>query len=98
VQASWSASCNAGAVPQSYSIQAGDLDLLQSAGSYTHAPVGGQCNRTSPSTFTPGAGSEYYLVVPNAQGREGGHGSASSGDARPQVSTACGERRVAVCP
>jgi hypothetical protein len=97
VEAAWEASCNAESVEQTYSIQAGDLDLLRASGTYSHAPVGGVCTRTSPSIFTPGSGNEYYLVVPNAEGREGGHGSASSGTERPRPSTVCGEPLAVAC-
>jgi hypothetical protein len=99
VQASWGDSCNIGEVPgQTYSVQAGDLAMLHSMSTYTHAPIGGDCGRLSPATFTPGAGDEYYLVVPAFDGREGDAGLGSGGVERPQVSAVCGERRVEVCP
>ena len=99
IQATWSESCNSVEVPgQTYSIQAGDLNLLQSSGQYTHAPLGDQCGFTSPATFTPGAGDEYFLVVPALGGREGGSGLDSAGGARPQSSGVCGEIRVESCP
>ncbi len=99
IQASWSESCNSIEVPgQTYSVQAGDLNLLQSTGQYSHAPAGDVCNNTSPTTFTPGSGNEYYLVVPSVGGREGGSGQDSSGAARPQASNVCGEVRVESCP
>lgn len=98
VVASWGDSCNSGELAgQTYSLQAGDLDLLNAGGTFSHAPVGALCNLTSPRTFTPGAGNEYYLVVPNEGGREGGAGAQSSGAARPQTSILCGERREAAC-
>ena len=99
VTATWPVSCNAVAVPgQTYSIQAGDLASLHATGSYTHAPIAGACARTSPATFTPGAGSQYYLVVPNASAsREGSAGAASSGAPRPQPSAACGGRHADAC-
>ena len=100
VEATWPSTCNSAAVPgQSYSIQAGDLDVLAATGSYTHAPVGGSCTLTSPASFTPGAGNEYYLIVPNSGGvREGGAGSDSVGSPRPQPSAVCGARHVEACP
>lgn len=99
VQATWTESCNSLEVPgQTYSIQAGDLNLLQSSGQYTHAPLGDQCGYTSPATFTPGAGAQYYLVVPGLGGREGGSGLDSTGTPRPQTSSVCGEVRVETCP
>ncbi len=99
VQADWPDACNSGALPgQAYSIQAGDLDQLHGAGVYTHAPLDGDCARTSPAVFTPGPGNEYYLVVPNDGGREGGAGDDSTGTPRPQISAACGNREVDACP
>ncbi len=98
IEATWGPACNAAAAPgQLYSIQAGDLAQL-AAGSYTHAPLGGDCARTSPATFTPGPGDEYYLVVPNLGGHEGTAGAASGGAVRPQPSAACGTRRAEACP
>jgi hypothetical protein len=99
LEAVWDESCNIGAHPtQTYSIQAGDVDALIATGNYTHVPVDDRCDRTSPSTFTPGPGNEYYLVVPCADGREGSAGVDSTGAPRPQVTTTCGEQRPAVCP
>ncbi|MDX1389495.1 MAG: hypothetical protein R3344_09925, partial [Acidobacteriota bacterium] len=99
VEAVWDESCNIGEYPlQTYSIQAGDLDTLAASGSYTHLPVDDRCDRTSPSTFTPGAGNEYYLVVPSADGREGVAGYASDGASRPQGAMTCGEPRPGACP
>jgi len=99
IEATWTDACNVGELPgQTYSIQAGDLDALFSNGTYTHAPVGGACDLTSSSSFTPGPGNEYYVIVPAAGGREGGAGSSSSGAERPQPGNVCGEQRVATCP
>jgi len=100
VEASWPSACNAVAVPgQLYSIQAGDLDALHDTGTYSHAPIAGACGLSSPASFTPGAGNEYYLVVPNSAGaREGGAGSSSAGAPRPQTSAVCGARHVEACP
>ncbi len=99
IEASWSPSCNAGAVPnQTYAIQAGGLEQLFATGAYDHAPVGARCDRLSPSTFTPAEGQRYFLIVPVVDGREGGAGSDSSGVARPQPSSMCGVRREGACP
>jgi hypothetical protein len=99
IEAAWDDACNIGEFPeQTYSIQAGDLDTLNSSGTYTHAPVGGLCDLTSSSTFTPGPGNEYYVIVPVGEGREGGAGADSSGQSRPQPAPICGEQRVATCP
>jgi hypothetical protein len=99
IEATWTDSCNTDEFPdQTYSIQAGDLDTLIAAGTYTHAPVGDRCDLASPHTFTPGPDDEYYLVVPVADGREGGAGTDSAGTPRPQPGVVCGERREAACP
>ena len=98
IEATWDDSCNIAEFPgQTYSIQAGDLAALAASGSYTHAPIGGLCDLTSPETFTPGAGDEYYLIVPAGDGREGGAGADSTGLDRPQPGAGCGLRRVS-CP
>ncbi len=98
IQASWDDACNIGEfAAQTYSIQAGDLDSLAATGSYSHAPVGGSCDRLSTDTFTPGAGNEYYLIVPAGGGREGGAGYDSANSERPQPDATCGVRRRS-CP
>jgi hypothetical protein len=99
IEASWGDACNLGEVPgQTYSVQAGDLTALHSTATYTHAPIGDDCGRTSPTTFTPGSGDEYYLVVPAFDGREGDAGRDTHGIDRPQPGVVCGERRVEICP
>jgi hypothetical protein len=99
IEATWADSCNIGVFPdQTYSIQAGNLDTLITAGTYTHMPVGGNCDLASPHTFTPGSEDEYYLIVPVSDGREGSAGADSAGTPRPQPDVVCGERRVAACP
>ena len=99
IRATWDDACNASEVPgQTYSIQAGDLGALHDAASWTHAPVDGRCDRTSPDTFTPGDGSEYYLVAAHVDGKEGGLGESSAGGPRPHASDACGLPREGACP
>ena len=99
IEAVWGDSCNAGEFPgQTYSVQVGDLDALHAGGTYSHAPVDARCDLVSPGTFSAGGGNEYYLIAPNAEGREGGQGTGSNGSARPQTSALCGERREATCP
>jgi hypothetical protein len=61
-------------------------------------PVNDQCDLASSTSFSPGPGDEYYLVVPVGDGREGGAGPDSAGTERPQPGTVCGVRRVATCP
>jgi len=99
VDASWSDACNVGDLPaQQYSIQVGDLDLLHATGSYSHMPRSGACGLSSPANFTAGAGNEYYLVVPNEGGHDGGAGVDSSGNPRAATNNVCGESRIAICP
>jgi len=99
VEASWTEACNAGLLPsQNYSIQAGDLEQLHGAGEYTHVPLGADCARSSPATFTPGSQNEYYVIVPNTGVAEGGAGFDADGALRPQTSTLCGTREIGDCP
>ncbi|HEX4826274.1 MAG TPA: hypothetical protein VFV19_18385 [Candidatus Polarisedimenticolaceae bacterium] len=89
--ASWGASCNAASVPgQTYAVHAGDLAALRATGAYVDAPIAGRCDRSSPATFTPGDGDEYYLVAPVLSGYEGRLGSDGAGT--------CGLPRLATCP
>jgi hypothetical protein len=98
IEATWGATCNAAALPgQRYAIHAGDLDLLASSGTYSHGPVGGSCDRTSPATFAHGSSSEYYLILPNEGSREGGAGADSQGNPRPSASGVCGVQRIGTC-
>ena len=98
IEADWGDACNIAENPgQQYAIHVGDLDQLRATGTYTHSPAAGLCNRTSPSTFAYGAGNEYYLIVPNDSGREGGVGVDSQGNPRPVVSPVCGLSRVETC-
>ncbi len=99
IEASWADACNLGTLPgQTYSIQAGDIDQLSATGNYNHAPMAGQCGLCSPATFTPGPGNEYYLVVPNEGGHDGGGGTDSAGNSRPSAVSVCGLPREAACP
>lgn len=99
IEASWGPSCNEAALPgQSYALEVGALDTLASDGTYTHAALDGVCSRTSPLIFTPGSAQEYYLVIPNEGGREGGAGTDASGNSRPQADGSCGEPREGACP
>jgi hypothetical protein len=98
IEVSWDGSCNGDALTsQAYSIQVGDFDLLNSTGTYSHAPLDGHCDLTSPTVITPGAGSEYYLLIPNEGGHDGGGGMDSAGTPRPATNNTCGLRRVTAC-
>ena len=98
IQATWDDSCNIAEFPeQTYSIQVGNLDTLVAGGGYSHVPLDEQCDLLSSTSFTPGPGNEYYLIVPSSEGREGGAGVDSTNIPRPQPSTTCGVRRES-CP
>jgi hypothetical protein len=98
IQAVWDDSCNLLAFPeQAYSIQVGNLDTLVGGGGYSHVPLNGQCDLFSATSFTPGPGNEYYLIVPTGAGREGGAGVDSQNTPRPQPGTTCGLQRES-CP
>ncbi|RMG47402.1 MAG: hypothetical protein D6718_03755 [Acidobacteria bacterium] len=94
VQASWDPSCNDAAVPgQTYAIEGGDLDALAAGGTFSHAAIGGRCDRLSPDTFTPAAGNRYWLIVASTGVREG-----APGFGRPHTDATCGPPREAACP
>jgi hypothetical protein len=99
IEASWSDACNVAEFPtQAYSVQAGNLDQLAADGTYSHAPLAERCDLSSPAPFTPGAGNEYYLLVPTDGIREGGAGTDSAGAERPATGGVCGVRRARDCP
>lgn len=84
---SWSNDCGG---TTRYGIYRGQL----SSGYGSIAPVPGQCDVTGSSISIPqGAGSaDFYLVVPNDGGFEGGYGFNSSGAARAPSANACHPR------
>ena len=49
------------------------------------------------TTFTPPAGSTYYLVVPLAASREGSYGTTSEGFERPVGDDACLLQQIGTC-
>jgi len=49
-------------------------------------------------TFTPAAGSRYYLVVPRNATREGSYGTDSGLNEHPQGAPACLPQSLGVCP
>ena len=90
----WSASCVAN--DTDYAIYEGLLGDFTS-----HIPVNNPnpfCTTSgaTTATITPGAGSRYYLVVPQGDVREGSYGSASGGP-RPPSASACQEQLVGIC-
>jgi len=88
---SWNGSCRA--TDTDYAIYEGVLGDFTS-----HEPrycgTGGGTTRT----FTPLAGSTYYLVVPLNATREGSYGTNSAGVERPQGLDACLPQQIGTCP
>jgi len=98
IMATWDDSCSLPEFPeQAYSIQVGNLDALVAGAGYSHIPLDGECDLLSSTSFMPGPGNEYYLIVPTGEGREGGAGMDSKNVSRPQPSSSCGVQRES-CP
>ncbi len=86
----WAASCTPG--DTDYEIYEGTV-----GGTFT-SHISKFCSTTGATsmTFTPQAGSAYYLVVPRNASREGSYGRATGGE-RFRGTTACLPQAVAVC-
>jgi hypothetical protein len=91
IQLTWGASCLANDT---------DYEIYEGA---IAKPFAGHASRfctTSGAlsmTFTPAAGSAYYLVVPRNGGSEGSYGTTSAGAERPAGVNACAPRKFAGC-
>lgn len=93
VTVSWSASCSAGA--DDYAIYEGTIGTWYSHTSKVCTDAGHDLTET----FAPGAGSDYYLVVPKDSFEEGSYGRASSGIERPVGAAVCvAPQVVSDCP
>jgi Zn-dependent metalloprotease len=79
---SWGVSCAAG--DSDYEVYEGTLGSFSSHQSRFCSTSGG-----TTKTFTPAAGSSYYLVVPRNLDREGSYGTDGEGSQRPQGVGAC---------
>jgi hypothetical protein len=65
---------------------------------YSHVPVSCVPVGTTTSTFVPGAGNRYYLVVPTNGANEGSYGKNSNSVERPASTSACVPQSVGTCP
>jgi len=65
---------------------------------YSHLPVSCTTGGTTTATFSPSAGSSYYLVVPKAGTTEGSYGTNSASTQRPVSTSACVPQAVGTCP
>ena len=78
----WGPSCDAD--DTDYAIYEGILGDY-----YSHEALACSTNGQTTATFTPPAGSAYYLVVPDNKVWEGSYGSATGGVERPAAPFAC---------
>jgi hypothetical protein len=65
---------------------------------YSHLPVSCTTGGTTTATFSPSAGSSYYLVVPKASTTEGSYGKDGASVERPSSTSACVPQSLGTCP
>jgi hypothetical protein len=87
---SWGTSCRAG--DDDYEIYEGDL-----AAFYSHDRRFCTTGGATSITFTPAAGSTYYLVVPTNGTHEGSYGTDSETAERPAGLSVCRPRSIGAC-
>jgi hypothetical protein len=93
VTVSWSPSCSGGA--DDYEIYEGTIGSWYSHTSKVCTDTGHDFTET----FVPGAGSDYYLVVPKDSYEEGSYGRNSSGAERPVgIATCVAPQVLSDCP
>jgi hypothetical protein len=82
----WSAAtCAGGTTTRDYAVYEGTLGAWYSHNAAKTCTTGGLTN----ATVTPGAASQYYLVVPSNGAVEGNYGFDSSGSPTPRSTAAC---------
>jgi hypothetical protein len=91
IRLSWGGSCVAN--DSDFEIYAGDMSDFT-----VYAPKFCSTAGATTLTFTPAAGSEFYLVVPRNAVREGSYGTNSIGAQRPAGISACLPQAIAACP
>ncbi len=91
IKLSWGASCLA--ADSDYGVYEGRIGDFSS-----HLPLNCSTLGALSETLTPGSGNVYFLVVPQADPREGSYGIASDGRIRPASSAACLEQEWIRCP
>jgi hypothetical protein len=87
----WSPSCHAGDLD--YAIYEGSIGNFAS-----HVPRVCTTSGATAASIAPGAGSMYYLVVPQGGSVEGSYGTRSGGIERPASAAACLARAIVSCP
>jgi hypothetical protein len=87
---SWDPSCSAH--DQDYEVYEGALGDLASG-----VPRACSTGGATSTSFAPGAGSRYYLVVPRDAWSEGSYGQRSGGAERPQPPAACRPQVTGAC-
>ena len=90
LELNWSPSCVGADVD--YAIYEGSLGEFA-----THDAETCSTGSATTWTLTSGAGSRYFLVVPQSPNREGGYGADSAGNPRTQSASACQPQYLAVC-
>jgi len=87
----WGAACAGPAID--FEIYEGTIGSY-----YSHEALFCTTNSQTSATFTPSAGSRYYLVVPRTAQREGSYGQDSQGFERPAGDGSCAIQQVLACP
>jgi len=87
----WGASCRP--TDTDYAIYEGELGNY-----YSHGALFCSTGGATSMTFTPTAGSRYYLIVPHQGSVEGSYGTNSGGSQLPQGVPACLPRAFDACP
>ena len=97
IRLDWGSSCST--ADGFYGVYEGTIASLPV---YDHSPstAPGLCAVTgNTATFTPAAGSRYYLIVPNDGSAEGSYGESSTGGERPQGFSPCETTQtLGTCP
>ncbi len=87
----WAASCLA--TDTDYAVYEGTLGDFT-----THGALFCDTGGATTKTFTPAAGSAYYLVTALNGTHEGSYGTTSAGAERPLAASACLPQQVGACP
>ena len=90
VRLDWSASC--AGVDNDYGVYEGTLGDFTS-----HLPVACTTGGMETTTFAPGSGNQYYLVVPSATTQEGSYGTRTGGMEREASLSACLSQNITAC-
>jgi hypothetical protein len=94
IQLDWGQSCAAG--DSQYGVYEGTIGTW-----YDHLPVIGFCTVAgTTTTFVPGTGDQYYIVVPGNGSTEGSYGVDSQSAERPVSTSTCGaqSQSIGTCP